>query len=151
MRKITHLVVHCTDSDHSTVASITRFHRVVKKWKTIGYHRVVNADGSVDQGRDDARPGAHTAGFNKSTLAIVMVGALNDHPPTDAQLRATAHELAMWAAAHRLDPWAAILGHRETWPFVPKLLRTKKPCPGKMTNMHLLRSLVAMELDRDGS
>ncbi len=146
MRKITHLVLHGTDSDKSTAASIRRFH-MSKGWFGPGYHVGFPSGGGVDALRPEHKPGAHTAGFNKTTLAGVLYGDLDEHPPTTEQWDEAVRKFADWCEQHALDPHVAILGHRETWPFVPRALITRKSCPGWCVDMRAFRSAVARELE----
>lgn len=146
MRRITHLVLHCSGSDHSTVKSMTRFH-LSKGWRTIGYHVVGLPDGSTHRARADRQTGAGVVGFNGPTLHYCLVGDLNAHPPTDAQHKRAVLQFAEWCRTYHLDPLVAVLGHRETGPFVPKWLRTKKPCPGTKVDMTEFRSAVLEALD----
>jgi N-acetylmuramoyl-L-alanine amidase len=146
MRPIRYLVLHHSGRDGSTVASITRTHMLQFKWKGIGYHAVGMPDGTVERGRDEDKPGAHVAGFNPHTLGYCMSGNMNLHPPSAVQWKAAVARFAAWCTMHGLDPYTAILGHRETPPFVPKLLRTKKSCPGKKVDMTTFRLHVAMAM-----
>ncbi len=147
MRKITHLILHCSGSDRSTVESMRWYHKVVKLWADIAYHKIGYADGSVHLGRREARQGAGVTGMNKTTLHYCMVGDLNKHPPTAKQWITAANQFVMWCRAHDLDPMVAILGHRETGPFVPKAMRTKKPCPGTKVDMNAFRAEVQRRLN----
>lgn len=40
----------------------------------MGYHAVILEDGTVQQGREDARPGAHVRGHNGHTLGVCLIG-----------------------------------------------------------------------------
>jgi N-acetylmuramoyl-L-alanine amidase-like protein len=149
MRKITQIIVHCSDNDNSTVESMRRFHMNVRGWLDVGYHRVVYADGSRHLGRDDKRPGAHTSGLNLHTLAVCAVGKLDKHPMTPAQEQGVVDQCVEWCLLHNV-PSASVIGHRETGPFVPKLLRTRKSCPGKLVDMDRIRAQVAARLALSG-
>lgn len=144
MRTITHIVVHHTGSDSSTVERIRRVHKA-KGWSDIGYHAVIYADGSVHDGRAKGVPGAHVRGFNRSTLAAAMVGDLNRHPPTEAQLKAAIWLCASWARKAGIDA-GKVVGHRETKGLVPRAMATKKSCPGTCVDMYLFRSGVTEQL-----
>lgn len=146
MRKITHLILHHSGSDRSTVESMTRFHKLVNKWRDIGYHKIGYPDGSIHDGRRLETPGAHVAGMNASTLGYCLVGNLNEHAATWAAWSAAADWFAQMCRLYGLDPDVAILGHRETVSYVPKLLRTKKNCPGKYVNMDSFRHAVRMRM-----
>jgi len=55
------------------VAEITRWHKV-KGWETIGYHWVIDRDGSVAAGRPESKVGAHVANYNKGSIGICLIG-----------------------------------------------------------------------------
>ncbi len=146
-RPVRYLVVHHNGVDGRTWRDILRTH-LGQGWLGIGYHQVIHEDGTVHAGRDESRPGAHTSGFNVTrdggmTLAVCVIGNLDKHPMNGGQWTALVKSLADWCAWHELDPFTAILGHRETRPFVRQALRTKKSCPGKFVDMGMLRRDVA--------
>lgn len=90
MRHIDLIVIHCSATPNGVWISpeqIDRWHqekgfrRESKYAKTlrpnlphIGYHRVVQADGTVAFGRDVDELGAHVAGHNARSVGICMVG-----------------------------------------------------------------------------
>ena len=48
MRAINYIVVHCTATQPTaTVEAIKKYWRDVMKWKTVGYHYIIKADGEV--------------------------------------------------------------------------------------------------------
>lgn len=99
MAKITHIVLHCSDSKYGTAGLIKRWHTDPKPkgngWKDIGYHFVIlngrairstdyqeELDGLVEQGRfqdgddflDGDEIGAHAYMINDHTLGICLIG-----------------------------------------------------------------------------
>ncbi|ETX26497.1 N-acetylmuramoyl-L-alanine amidase [Roseivivax isoporae] len=106
MRKIDEIVVHCTAtqpdfmSGASTAArraEVKRWHVQLNKWSDIGYHYLIDRDGTLAEGRPLERTGAHVAGHNTGTIGIALFGghgsaetdAFADHftPEQDAALR----------------------------------------------------------------
>jgi N-acetylmuramoyl-L-alanine amidase len=105
-RKVSHLVVHCTDSLWGNAETVRRWH-LEKGWKDIGYHFVIlngrltkfmkvpEMDGIIEHGRlldadgflEDNEVGAHALGYNASSLGVVLVGVKKF---TDAQFMALA-------------------------------------------------------------
>ncbi|MGC1497280.1 MAG: N-acetylmuramoyl-L-alanine amidase [Sulfitobacter sp.] len=82
MRKVTGIIVHCTATranwwhGHRTsekVAEIKRWH-LAQGWSDIGYHYLIDRDGTVAKGRDVARTGAHVKGHNTGTIGISLFG-----------------------------------------------------------------------------
>lgn len=146
MRDVTHLIVHCSGSDATTPESVRRFHMKVRGWIDAGYHVLIATDGTIHELRPETKQGAHVAGMNANTLAVCLVGDLDKRPPSPAQLTSLEVVLVGWCSEHDLDPLTAILGHRETTSFVPRLLATKKTCPGRKTDMTTIRAAVASRL-----
>lgn len=76
MRKISKLIIHTSDSpDHLDIGvkEITEWHKQ-QGWSDVGYHYVIRRDGTIEEGRPVARPGAHTAGHNSDSIGICWVG-----------------------------------------------------------------------------
>lgn len=139
MRKITHIVVHNTGSEKSTVESIRAYHKS-KGWKDIGYHYVIYKDGTLHEGRPEAQPGAHVAGFNAHSIGVVCVGNGDIRDFTEEQYATMTALLKHLTAKHKV-PVANVLGHRETAKLeqIKPAQRTKKTCPGEKVSMELIR------------
>ena len=85
--------------------------------KYVGYHYVINPDGSVAAGRSHLEVGAHAAGRNQSSIGICLIGR-EKYPIA-----------AWWALADVVDALEAayprirnIIGHND--------VTSKKTCPG---------------------
>ena len=79
LENIHSIVVHCSatrEGKNFTAKDIDKWHKA-RGWSGIGYHRVIRLDGSVEQGRDFTRRGAHVAGNNTNTLGICLIGGLD--------------------------------------------------------------------------
>lgn len=133
MRKITHIVIHCSATRANIGAGLTlpgedigaeeirRWHVRDRGYSDIGYHYVIRRDGLVEKGRSLERAGAHVKGRNSNSIGICLVGGL------DARGRAeNNYEAAQWASLRALlvglkqrFPRALILGHRD-FPNVAK-------------------------------
>lgn len=76
MKKVTGLVIHCSDSSFGSATLIKDWHVKGNGWSDIGYTVVICngqvenntyipfMDGAIEWGRDIDREGAHTRGFN---------------------------------------------------------------------------------------
>jgi N-acetylmuramoyl-L-alanine amidase len=124
MRRIDHIVIHCSAEPHgrpTRAADIERWHRA-RGWRAIGYHYVIPVDGVVAHGRPVAQPGAHVAGHNAHSIAICLVGGLDPQTwrPSDdyapAQWRALEDLVRTLHARHYP---VEVLGHRD-FPGVAK-------------------------------
>lgn len=76
MRKITEIIVHCTDTTANTnihVADVERWHKE-RGFSRIGYHYLINARGEIETGRALELNGAHCRGHNAKSIGICYVG-----------------------------------------------------------------------------
>lgn len=55
------------------VQEIDRWHRS-NGWRGIGYHYVIDRDGKVAKGREEAETGAHVRGHNTGTIGVCILG-----------------------------------------------------------------------------
>lgn len=60
------------------IAEITRWHKE-RKFRTIGYHYIIDRDGTMGTGRPPSEQGAHVKGHNKDNLGICMLGGHGGH------------------------------------------------------------------------
>jgi len=83
MRKINEIILHCSDTrpnwmgnrtTSSKVAEIRRWHKQERKWSDIGYHFVIDRDGTVAKGRPLSRVGAHVVGKNAFSVGVCLIG-----------------------------------------------------------------------------
>ena len=79
MRKINQIILHCTATregrDYS-VDTIRKWHTEGRGWSDIGYHYIVQLDGTINEGRPLERSGAHTKGRNRNSIGIAYVGGV---------------------------------------------------------------------------
>ena len=76
MRKITEIIIHCSDTPdgrNDKAADIDRWHKA-KGWQGIGYHYVIDLDGTIEPARDIEKAGAHCTGHNANSIGIVYIG-----------------------------------------------------------------------------
>jgi hypothetical protein len=82
MRKITEIIIHCAatrpewmqgSKTSAKVAEIRRWH-LGNGWSDIGYHYLIDRDGTVAKGRDVSVTGAHVKGRNTGTIGICLMG-----------------------------------------------------------------------------
>jgi len=97
MRKITLLVYHCSASKPSskvTVEDIRAWHKA-RGFRDIGYHFIVDLDGTIHKGRDIEQAGAHAAGYNEISIGICYIGGLDDKTGKPADTRTFEQILAL--------------------------------------------------------
>jgi len=83
MRPISEIIVHCTATrpewmsgkpTSEKVAEVRRWHVEDHGWKDIGYHFLVDRDGTVAKGRPIEQVGAHTMDHNVGSIGISLFG-----------------------------------------------------------------------------
>jgi hypothetical protein len=95
-----HIVVHHSDfEDPIGPAGILSYHREVSRFADIGYHFVIDAEGTIFEGRDLRAAGAHAGAVveqkghperdpDHASIGIVLDGYFVDRVPNDAMLSA---------------------------------------------------------------
>lgn len=121
MRKINFLVVHCTaTAQNATVANIQKYWREVLKWKSPGYHKIIDAAGNITTLASDDTVCNGVAGHNSVSLHVSYIGGVNGTKAADnrtpQQKVALLSVLREWKAKY---PNAVIQGHKD-FPGVTK-------------------------------
>lgn len=120
------IVIHCaatTPTQDIGAKEIRSWHRK-RGFTDIGYHYVIRRDGSIEQGRPENVIGAHAKGFNRHSIAICMVGGVDeDLKPQDNFTTAQYASLESLIKELKVSyPSVDIMGHCD-------LPRVKKACP----------------------
>lgn len=112
------LVVHCSDTDDFQELTALDIHQMHLSfgWNGIGYHKIINKSGKIENGRPEYWVGAHVKGKNNISLGVCLIG--RDYF-TKSQFSSLEKVLRDWKS---LYPDAKILGHRDTG-------KTNKTCP----------------------
>lgn len=132
-RQINLIVIHCSASPNgraTSVDDIDAWHRArgferKQLWRqylnpgltSIGYHYVIDVDGTVYTGRHPDEIGAHAKGNNSRSLGVCMIGTDKFSLKQWQVLRDLVQKLS------RINNGADIKGHRE-------LPDVHKDCPG---------------------
>jgi N-acetylmuramoyl-L-alanine amidase len=120
MREIRNLVCHCTATAKNTpVDAIKRYWRENLGWKSVGYHRIIKANGEIVVLAPDESVTNGVAGHNSNSLHVCYIGGKDMDDRTEAQKKSMELVLKEWLAKY---PKARITGHRD-FPGV------KKACP----------------------
>lgn len=117
MRQINYIIIHCSATKAGQdfrAKDIDRWHRE-RGWDGIGYHKVIDLDGTVEPGRSEAKPGAHCKGHNSDSIGICYIGGLNkDGKPADTRTELQKAALAGLVAGYKQRfPNAKVVGHRD--------------------------------------
>ena len=117
MRKITKIIVHCADTPEGRddkAEDIRRWHKA-RGFNDIGYHYVVDLDGTIEPGRDVTIAGAHTTGHNADSIGVCYIGGADtDMKPKDTRTeeQKAALRLLLKYLVQKY-PGAKIYGHRD--------------------------------------
>ena len=120
MRPINEIIIHCSvtaEGKDFKAADIRRWHVQGNGWKDIGYHFVIDLDGTVEVGRPVAQQGAHCTNHNKTTIGICYVGgcAADGKTPMDTRTEAQKKSLRELVAVLRscFPTITKVSGHRD--------------------------------------
>ena len=122
-RIINEIIVHCsaTEAGKNFRAADIRSWHMAKGWRDIGYHYVIDLDGTIEKGRRVSLAGAHCKGHNAHSIGICYIGGLQDGKPADT--RTPAQKAAMNNLIGNLTKMygCRTLGHHDIQPY--------KQCP----------------------
>lgn len=112
------LVVHCSDTPDDAPLTARDIHAMHLGfgWHGVGYHKVINRDGRIEQGRPDYWVGAHVYGHNEISLGVCLIGRTDF---SNAQFESLELVLRQWKETH---PTATVVGHCD-------FEYTEKTCP----------------------
>lgn len=127
------LVVHHSASARSSTkkSDIDLWHKQ-RGFAQIGYHKVIESNGSIVAGRPEATQGAHAKGTNSDSLGVCVVGNFEKEHPSPAQITSLISVLTDWCKVYKLNS-SNIYGHTNVLGGT-----TKTSCPGKHLNASLL-------------
>ncbi len=133
MRDVHSIYVHHSASsrDDTTRDEINQWHRD-RGWSGIGYHYVIEGDGSIVEGRPLWKAGAHVKGNNSKTVGICLTGNFEIEQPSREQLESLWQLLEgtmanfnlqrhnvfghkEWHQANTLCPGSKLLHYIEEW------------------------------------
>ncbi len=120
MRPISTIFVHCAATPEGrdiSTATIRGWH-LGQGWSDIGYHKVVELDGSVHAGRPESEVPAAQQGHNTGSLAVCYVGGVAKDGSTPKDTRTPAQHAALlkvvrdWQQQYGV-PTSKVYGHYE--------------------------------------
>jgi len=118
IREIREIIVHCSATPEGrdySVATLMAWHRQ-RGFLTVGYHYVIDLQGTVHIGRPLAMIGAHCRGHNARSIGVCYIGgvARDGRTPKDTRTEAQKEALArLLRELHARYPAARLHGHRE--------------------------------------
>ena len=76
IKNIAFLVVHCSDTEDNQDLRAMDIHKMHLNvgWNGIGYHKIINRSGKIENGRPEYWIGAHVKGKNNISLGVCLIG-----------------------------------------------------------------------------
>ncbi len=117
-RDIKYIVVHCSDTPNNEKIGAKEIHKMHLSfgWDGIGYHKVINRNGIIENGRPEYWVGAHVKGKNDLSLGVCLIGR---NKFTKNQYESLEQILIYWKSVYDN---VKIVGHRD-------IVKTDKTCP----------------------
>lgn len=116
VNKVNKIIIHCSATPAGkpfTAADIDFWHKE-RGFRCIGYHWVVDLDGTVEPGRPESEPGAHCLGQNYNSIGVCYIGGIYRGEPADTRTPEQKQALKdLIAILRRRYPGATVHGHRE--------------------------------------
>ena len=149
MRHIDTIIIHCTatrpnfwqgKSAQQKTDEVRRWHVEDRGWSDIGYHYLIDRDGTLVEGRPLERTGAHAKGHNTGSVGISLFGGHGGNVAdqiednfTEDQDRALRELMDRLKAEH---PITKIIGHNEV---------ANKACPTFVVRDWLAKAPAAVQ------
>ena len=127
IESIRYLVVHHSVTPNTTRASTIRRYHVTPKpvgngWSDVGYHWLIESDGTIRTGRPRHVAGAHCPPHNRRSWGVCVIGD-NTKPGREWTLAQREALCRLVDAVRLIRPEIEVVGHFEVG-------STKTVCPG---------------------
>ena len=102
-KSTTMIIIHCSatrEGQDIKAKTIKQWH-LQRGFSDIGYHYIIDLDGTIEKGRDESLVGAHCIGKNAISIGICYIGGCDKNlKPKDT--RTDAQKKAMKTLVHQL-------------------------------------------------
>lgn len=102
-KSTTMIIIHCSatrEGQDIKAKTIKQWHKA-RGFSDIGYHYIIDLDGTIEKGRDESLVGAHCVGKNAISIGICYIGGCDKNlKPKDT--RTDAQKKAMKTLVHQL-------------------------------------------------
>lgn len=116
MREIKYIVLHCTAGpQNQKIDEILNYWKSKMGWNRPGYHRIIQANGTVVPLSDYALPTNGVGGYNSNSIHICYTGGV-DSTGQPVDNRTSAQKASMLQLVKELKlrhPKAKVCGHRD--------------------------------------
>jgi N-acetylmuramoyl-L-alanine amidase len=115
-RKISWIVIHCTASQPNTKKeAIINYWKNTLKWKTVGYHRLIDANGVVHELAKYEQVTNGVKGYNSESIHFSYIGGIDEsgRPKDTRTIKQKESLLYLVKQAKKQFPNAIVQGHRD--------------------------------------
>lgn len=119
MRQINEIIIHCSatpEERDDKAKQIREWHMKERGFKDIGYHYVIDLDGTIEKGRSEDVIGAHCTNHNAHSIGICYIGGKTKDLKKAKDTRTDAQKASLLSLCQQLKkkyPAATIHGHSE--------------------------------------
>lgn len=90
IKDIKYIAIHHSATLTGSAEAYARYHVNKKDWPTIGYHYVIDKDGTINICNNITVRSNHVGNSNKYAIGICLTGDFTKEEPTEEQLQASA-------------------------------------------------------------
>jgi N-acetylmuramoyl-L-alanine amidase len=116
MRKIDYIVIHCTATQPNTKKeAILSYWKNTLKWKTVGYHRLIDANGVIHELAMFEQITNGVKNFNSESIHFSYIGGIDEsgRPKDTRTLKQKESLLYLVKQAKKQFPNAIVQGHKD--------------------------------------
>jgi N-acetylmuramoyl-L-alanine amidase len=116
MRRIDNIILHCTASNqNTTVESIQQYWRNTLKWKSVGYHLIIQPNGVPVRLATDDKVCNGVAGHNANSIHISYIGGIDSKgKPFDNRTQSQRETMRTLVESYmKMYPNAKVRGHND--------------------------------------
>jgi N-acetylmuramoyl-L-alanine amidase len=116
MRDIKYIVIHCTATQPNTKKeAILNYWKNTLKWKTVGYHRLIDANGIIHELAKFEQITNGVKGFNSESIHFSYIGGIDEsgRPKDTRTIKQKESLLYLIKQAKKQFPNAIVQGHKD--------------------------------------
>lgn len=122
LTSITHVVLHHSGTREGSPMSFAKYHVFLRGWPGIGYHYVINKDGTIYKTNSLSTISYHTRGLNRESVGICLIGNFSVEIPRSAELASLFYLLGLF---WKYFPHWEVIFHRDA-------VGSRTVCPGHL-------------------
>lgn len=116
MRDIKYIVIHCTATQPNTKKeAILNYWKNTLKWKSVGYHRLIDANGVIHELAKYEETINGVKGYNSNSIHFSYIGGVDEagRPKDTRTIKQKESLLYLVKQAKKQFPNAIVQGHRD--------------------------------------